>query len=83
MAETVVAKEYDYYERKRVINTLCEKYKFLKHSIIGKSCSGKGIDALKIGSGENHALLVAGVHGSERITSTVLLMFIEELCSVI
>ena len=40
MAETVVAKEYDYYERKRVINTLCEKYKFLKHSIIGKSCSG-------------------------------------------
>ena len=83
MAETVVAKEYDYYERKRVINTLCEKYKFLKHSIIGKSCSGKGIDILKIGSGENYAILVAGVHGSERITSTLLLMFVEELCCAI
>ncbi len=83
MCETVVAREYDYFERKKLMGALCEEYRFLKHSIIGKSCGGKGIDALKIGSGESYALMVAGVHGSERITSTVLLMFVEELCTAI
>ncbi len=62
---------------------MADKYKFIKMSIIGKSCGGKGIPALKIGSGESYALIVAGIHGSERITSNVLLMFIEELCSAI
>ncbi len=80
MENIVQCKEYDYYERKRTIAGLCEKYSFLKSGIIGKSCGGKGIPVLKIGSADSYSLVVAGVHGSERITSTVLLMFIEELC---
>ncbi len=80
MENIVVCKEYDYYERKRAIEDLCGKYSFLKSGIIGKSCSGKGIPILKIGSSDSYSLIVGGVHGSERITSTVLLMFIEELC---
>ena len=80
MENIVVCKEYDYFERKKVVDNLCEEYTFLKKGIIGKSCSGKGIHLLKLGSGESYSLIVAGVHGSERITSNILLMFIEELC---
>lgn len=83
MERIIESQEYDYYERKKIIDKICEKYKFVRSSIIGKSCSGKGIPALKIGSSDSYALVVAGVHGSERITSTVLLMFIEELCEAI
>ncbi len=80
MENIVVAKEYDYYERKKVVDGLTSQYSFIRTGIIGKSCGGKGIPMLKIGSGDSYALMVAGVHGSERITSTVLLMFIERLC---
>ena len=77
------SKEYDYFERQKIINTLCSYYEFIKPSVIGKSCLGKDIIALKIGSSKNYSLIAAGIHGSERITSTVLLMFIEELCDAI
>lgn len=80
MDNIVKPQEYDYLERQKVIEKLCDKYKFIKRSIIGKSCLGKEITALKIGSAEEYCLIAAAVHGSERITATILLMFIEELC---
>lgn len=83
MERIVISKEYDYLERQRAIKSLCEKYGFIKTSLIGKSCGGKDINALKIGACESYSLIVAGVHGSERITSVVCLMFIEELCEAV
>lgn len=83
MERMVNSKEYDYFERQRIINTLCEEYTFIKKSTIGRSCGGRDINALKIGSSTHYCLIAAGFHGSERITSTVLLMFIEELCRAI
>ena len=83
MGNYVNSKEYDYYERKKLIRQICENYGFLKHSVIGKSCAGKDIQALKIGSSSGYCLIAAGIHGSERITSTVLLMYIEELCDAL
>ncbi len=83
MDNIVTVKEYDYYERQKVISKLCEKYKFIKRSIIGKSCLGKEITALKIGSAEEYCLIAAAIHGSERITSLILLMYIEELCEAL
>lgn len=83
MENIVLCKEYDYYSRKKAIDSLAQRYRFIRMSIIGKSCGGKGIPVLKIGSGDSYALIVAGVHGSERITSTVLLMYIEKLCEAI
>lgn len=80
MSEIVKNVEYGYFERRRIIETLCEKYSFLKKSTIGRSCGGRDITALKIGSAEEYSLIAAAFHGSERITSVVLLMFIEELC---
>ena len=79
MERIINAKEYDYIERQRLIECLCDKYKFIKKSVIGRSCMGKSITALKIGSATQYSLIAAAFHGSERITSNILLMFIEEL----
>ena len=79
MLELVRSAEYGYTERQRLISTLCEKYGFLKRKNIGRSCGGRDITAVKIGTAEEYSLIAAAFHGSERITSTVLLMFVEEL----
>ena len=83
MEKIVKSIEYDYYNRNKVIETLCEKYKFIKKSVIGKSCSGKEIKALKIGDAPAYCLIAAAFHGSEHITSNIALMFLENLCSSI
>ena len=77
------ATEYDYYERNRVIDALCDEYSFIKKSVIGKSCLGHDIKALKIGNASAYCLIAAAFHGSERITSNVILAFIEHLCNAI
>ena len=83
MKRIIVAEEFDYIERQRRIEALCREYPFLKKTNIGKSSMGKYINALKIGSSESYSLITAAFHGSERITSNILLMFIEELCIAI
>lgn len=80
MEKIVRSTEYDYYERNKAIEALCEKYKFIKKSVIGKSCGGKEIKALKVGDASAYCLIAAAFHGSERITSTIALMFLENLC---
>lgn len=76
----VTSKEYTYRERQEAIKKLCQKYEFLSKFNIGKSCQGKDITALKLGKCDSYCLITAAIHGSERITATVLLMFIEQLC---
>ena len=83
MIRKVNSKEYDYLERKRLIDSLCDEFKFVKKATIGRSCGGRDIIALKIGAASEYCLMAAAFHGSERITSTVLLMFFEELCRAI
>ena len=76
----IYSKEYTHCERMSAIKLLCNRYEFLKPFTIGKSCQGKDITALKFGASDSYALITAGTHGGERITSTILLMFIEQLC---
>ena len=83
MGNIVNSAEYDYAGRRKLIDSLCEKYGFIKKRVIGRSCGGRDITALKIGAGEEYCLIAAAFHGSERITSVVLLMFIEKLCGAI
>lgn len=80
MNAIITSREYTYRERQDCIKRLCQKYKFLTSFTIGKSCMGKEITALKIGKSDSYALITGATHGSERITATVLLMFIEQLC---
>lgn len=79
MEHSVNSVEYDSIMRQKLIENLCKKYGFIKKITLGKSCLGKPIYALKIGSAPKYALIAAAFHGSERITSNILLMFIEEL----
>ncbi len=79
----VTAENYDHLKRRSVIAELCRKYRFLSQQVIGKSCAGRDITALKIGRGCDYSLFAAAFHGSEHITSNILLMFIEELCEAI
>lgn len=83
MEKIVFSKEYCYLERQKIIDEICNKYAFVKKSVIGKSCLGRNITALKIGSAAQYTLITAAFHGSEHITSNVLLMFIEELCEAL
>ena len=78
MGNIVNAAEYDYFGRKKLMDALCKEYGFIKRSVIGRSCGGRDITALKIGASHEYALIAAAFHGSERITSVVLMMFIEE-----
>ena len=83
MKAIVKPMEYDYFARQRLIDEICREYPFIKRTVIGKSCMGKDITALKIGSASEYSLITAAFHGSERITATVLLMFIEDLAFAI
>ena len=83
MKAIVKPMEYDYFSRQRLIDEICREYPFIKRTVIGKSCMGKDITALKIGSASEYSLITAAFHGSERITATVLLMFIEDLAFAI
>lgn len=83
LEKMVKSVDYGYVERQGLIKDLCNKYGFIKKNCIGKSCGGRNIDALKIGTASRYSLITAAFHGSEHITSTVLLMFIEELSEAI
>lgn len=74
---------YDYFARRRAIDSLCAEYEFIKLKTIGRSCGGRDIYSLKIGSAAEYSLIAAAFHGSEHITSVVLLMFIEELAAAV
>lgn len=73
-------KNYDYFSLKKVIGALQEKYPFIHTSTIGKSVAGRDITAIKIGRADEYVLFAATFHGSEHITTTLLLKFTEELC---
>lgn len=80
MKNIVKSEDYGYFERKSLMESLCMEYSFLSSKTIGLSCAGRDITALKVGAADEYALIAAAFHGSERITATVLLKFIEELC---
>lgn len=72
--------EHDYNSYESNIRELCRKYGFLKSETIGKSVFGRDIKALTLGDAPTRSLYAGAFHGSERITATVLLRFVEELC---
>ena len=75
--------EYDYNSYEQIFKALALKYPFLSVGTIGKSVFGRDIKMLRLGKANDYILYTAAIHGSERITATVLLRFIEELCEAI
>lgn len=75
--------EYDFAAYDFAIRELCNRYLILNQQIIGKSVFGRDIKALSIGEADDCVLYAAAFHGNERITATILLRFIEELCEAV
>ena len=75
--------DLDYINYKKTVDSLCDEYRFINKTVIGRSCSGRDITALKVGKGHDYSLFAASFHGSEHITTNILLFFIEELCCAI
>lgn len=78
MQRIVKSVDYDYANIKKIIDALCCRNANLQQFVIGKSCAGRDITAVKINSNTEYVLFAAAFHGSEHITSNVLLMFLEE-----
>ncbi len=78
MQRIVKSVDYDYGQMQKVIDALCCRNPDLQKISIGKSCAGRDITALKINSDTEYVLFVAAFHGSEHITSNILLFFVEE-----
>lgn len=81
MQRIVKSVDYDYAEMKKIIDALCCRNPVLQPFTIGKSCAGREITAIKINSDTEYVLFAAAFHGSEHITSNVLLMFLEEFAT--
>lgn len=75
--------EYDSNLLNRKIDLLCKKYTFLRKKSIGKSVKGQDIFCIKLGNPDNYSLYSAAFHGSEHITTNILMMWLEELCIAI
>lgn len=75
--------EYDYNSYSEIMRNLSEEYKFLHMFSVGKSVFGRDIMALRLGRSADNIVYAAAIHGSERITATVLLRFIAELCEAV
>lgn len=80
MESLIGLKDYSYEEYAKIMKTIENKYPFVTKKSIGKSCIGRSIDMLTLGSGREKVLYIAAVHSSERITANILLRFFAELC---
>lgn len=78
MQRIVKSQEYDYVQMQKIIDAICCRNSCLQKFCIGKSCAGRDVTALKIDCADEYVLFSAAFHGSEHITTNVLLMFIEE-----
>lgn len=67
----------------KVLKEIDEAYPFARLSAIGKSVMGRDIFSLHIGRAASYVLFAAAFHGSEHITSVLLVEFIKRLCLAI
>lgn len=72
--------DYDYIETKKALERLSEEYPFLSLGVAGRSALGRNIPYVKLGRAEDNVLFAATIHGSEHITTNIILMFLEQLC---
>lgn len=81
--KSVLAKELLSIDVIRAISEICASSGRLKEYTIGKSCAGRDIKAVKLGNAKDYALIVAATHGSEHITTNILLGFMSELANAL
>lgn len=78
MERIIQSIDYDYVNLRKITDAICCRNPFLNQFNIGKSCMGRDINAIRLGNTQEYVLFAAAFHGSEHITSNILLMFLEE-----
>lgn len=71
---------YDYNQMRKDIELLEMIYPFIQKEIIGTSVCGRELFHLKIGEGKKKIHINASFHGNEWITSSILMLFMNEYC---
>lgn len=77
----IKSEEYDYARMRDAMYSLAGKYPFVRLETAGKSVMGKELLSLRMGRGGEYVLMAGAFHGTERITSVLLLRFAERLCA--
>ena len=72
----------DYNKMTEIIEEFSQKYDFLQIGKLGNSVFDRPIPLLKLGNGEKRVIYIGSHHGSEWITSGLLLRFINEYCEL-
>lgn len=84
MLDTIISqKDYSYNEIVNLLFKLKEKYSFIDIFSIGKSVLGRDIYAAKIGINSRQVVYSGAIHGSERLTASVLMLFLEQFSSAL
>ncbi len=78
MERIIKSVDYDYAALRKTVDAVCCRNPKLRQFNIGKSCAGRDIVAIGLENADEYVLFAAAFHGSEHITSNILLMFLEE-----
>lgn len=82
--ETIIMqKDYSYNEIVNLLFELKDTYGFIDVFPIGKSVIGRSIYAAKIGTAPRKVLYSGAIHGSERLTASALLIFLEQFAKAL
>ena len=83
LSNFIPCSEFDMKMREKLINAIIEKYPFVKSGILAKSLCGRDIRYMRLGNNKSPVLFVAAFHGMEWLTSLVVLIFFEDICSAV
>ena len=82
-ADSSLYQKLDYYEMNEKTDILCQKYSFVSVTSLGQTVLGKRIPIISVGHGNKEVLYVGAQRGTERLTASCLLRYVEELCAAI
>ena len=71
---------YDYRQLENDLSRILEKCPFITYEVIGNSVEGRNIYAIRLGGGKRELSYNGSHHGSEWITSKLLMKFIDDWC---
>ena len=83
MCKTSEFEPLDFLSVCKKLHSFDEKHSFARLSTIGKSVMGRDIFSLSVGRAASYVLFAAAFHGSEHITCTLLIEFIQRLLEAI
>ena len=72
--------EMDHQTMMEQLNRLSDTYDFLSITTLGESILGRSIPLVSLGEGKKVVFYVGAHHGTEWLTSSLLLRFIREYC---